>query len=1680
MPTNVEALAAIFMSWRWGGMRRSRANERCIVVRASMETMLFSASTSFILLLSQVAHGVWIPQEYSASTWTADFGKFLAQLIQAEGSHGVIVLFDYQSYSEGDRRILLDALQEKPITVLVYGLRDEDSMQSFLSTMEAAKDQTFKHYGVLVVTRDQQLGTSLLDTIRTKDLIRRGFLYIFTEPLEEEMRSYRIVIEPMRIVFLRRRDPRTLSPSGAKSLHVSVYYNQACPSPCPRPVKVNDWSIHRGFSSLPPLPRPEDVYRNFQGRTFHLPVIQNVCPDKVPLSHFHHSTPAMAQSFLIRTFLLQLGPIRKGEDKRDYEWFLDDTSMTDGRSIAVEFSFPTLQGLNGYISRAPPPEDPLFFEVTGIALPGWTLLLFAGLLITVAHAGLQWAAGEGKDVLWRAFFAAFGGFLQQGIPGRVFMAFFLSYTLIMGTLIRASLVSFYTNPGKVKPMETLIELDEAMGRGDAKAIVVRDSSSSGIFEIGTEVYASIFHKMQRQKGGYTVESIEDCIQGVLSPSDGIPTVCSEGRIALNYFAAQINAGKEREVLHVNAEEFFVKYKAIAMQWGAAYLDAFDKILARMWEAGIMYKLTDDEFKRQELQLGIQHTESGEAHEKRRTFTLQRMSSAFFLLFAGIFIAGIDESVLERPILETQLHFQRSGGGREVHCGAGMETMLFSASFILLLSLPQVSHGIWIPPIEEHPAPTLTADFGKFLAQFFLAEGFRCAIVLFDYQSYSDRDRQTLLGALQEKPITILLFNLRDEDSMQSFLLTMEASKRETFRHYGILVVTRDQQLGISLLKTIRAEDLIRRGFLYVFTEPLEEEMRRYRITIEPMRIVFLQWAFLTHSPRTPNRFPSNLHVSVYYNQACPSPCPRPVKVNDWSIHRGFSSLPPLPRPEDVFRDFQGRTFRLPLLRAFFIHLQRWLRVFSFGHFFYSWVLFENERIKGSEFVNGTFPGVLGRIMNRDYEWFLDDTTVTYERNIAVEFSFPTLQGLNGYISRAPPPEDPAFFEVTGIASPGWTLLLFSVLLVAVAHAGLQWAAGERKDVLWRAFFAAFGGFLQQDSVPVPHGNPGRVLMACFFSYTLIMGTLIRASLVSFYSDPGKVQPMETLAELDEAMGGGDVKAIVVEESSTSEFFVTGTGVYASIFHKMLLQKGGYTVENIEDCIQGVLSPSDGIPTVCSEGRIALNYFAAQVNAGKGEGERQMLLDTLQEKPISTLVFGLRDDDSMQSFLAMMEASKRVTFGYYGILIVSRDQQLGTSLLKTVVAFPLHVSVYYNQACPSPCPRPVKVNDWSIHLGFSSLPPLPRPESAYRDLQGRTFRLPVIQDYEWFLDDTTTMYERSIAVEFSFPTLQGLNGYVTRAPPPEDPPFFEIYGISTPGWTLLLFAGIVIFIAHAGLQWAAGERKDVMWRAFYAAFGGFSQQDSVPVPPGNSGRVLMVFFLSYFLIMGTLMRASLVSFYSDKGKMNAMETLDELDEALGRGDVKAIVVRGSSTYAIFATGTEVYASIFDKMQRQSSGYIVDNIEKCVQAVLTPSDGIPAVCIEGRIALDYFAEKINAGKEWEVLHVNADKFFVKYKGVAMQWGSAYLPAFDKMRGVCGGIAGVLLGSELRMLSALSQYQSLLCSVSKSQPGSRIRIWIPPIEEHPAPTLTADFGKFLVQFFLAEGFRCVIVLFDYQSYS
>ena len=61
-------------------------------------------------------------------------------------------------------------------------------------------------------------------------------------------------------------------------------------------------------------------------------------------------------------------------------------------------------------------------------------------------------------------------------------------------------------------------------------------------------------------------------------------------------------------------------------------------ILRLWEAGIIYKLTDDEFDRQKFELKKGETEGGR-EEKRRAFTLGQMEGSFVALGAGLVVAG---------------------------------------------------------------------------------------------------------------------------------------------------------------------------------------------------------------------------------------------------------------------------------------------------------------------------------------------------------------------------------------------------------------------------------------------------------------------------------------------------------------------------------------------------------------------------------------------------------------------------------------------------------------------------------------------------------------------------------------------------------------------------------------------------------------------------------------------------------------------------------------------------------------------------------------------------------------------------------------------------------------------------------------------------------------------------------
>lgn len=90
--------------------------------------------------------------------------------------------------------------------------------------------------------------------------------------------------------------------------------------------------------------------------------------------------------------------------------------------------------------------------------------------------------------------------------------------------------------------------------------------------------------MERQ-GNWLIPSVQEGLQQTLSD----PTFSVfAGREKLIFDSLRLG-GEEK--LHINREVFFTKYKAIAMRTGSPLKQAFNKVLQRLTDGGIINKIT---------------------------------------------------------------------------------------------------------------------------------------------------------------------------------------------------------------------------------------------------------------------------------------------------------------------------------------------------------------------------------------------------------------------------------------------------------------------------------------------------------------------------------------------------------------------------------------------------------------------------------------------------------------------------------------------------------------------------------------------------------------------------------------------------------------------------------------------------------------------------------------------------------------------------------------------------------------------------------------------------------------------------------------------------------------------------------------------------------------------------------
>ncbi|XP_077302826.1 ionotropic receptor 40a-like [Arctopsyche grandis] len=517
----------------------------------------------------------------------------------------------------------------------------------------------------------------LLEQLKNNKVIRRSLLYFFYWGRNNVTSKFKRTIEkPMKISTVT--NPR----HGV----FRIYYNQAS-TKYDNQLKMVNWWTGRLFSS-PALPPADAVYNNFNGQIFKVPVFHAppwhfvhqynksvievtggrdhklliLLAEKLNFRYEYFDPPDRSQGSGVGnngSFKGVLGIIQR----READFFLGDVTVTWERQLGVEFSVFTLADSGAFITHAPRRLSETFALLRPFKWQVWPAVL-----ATVVISGPTfWAAASGS-ALWRPlrsppaptlstcvwFITSI--FLRQsgrspsnsGRARALVLLLSLAATYVLAGVYSATLTSLLAKPAREPPLVNLFALERAMIHSGYSLFVERHSSSLAILQNGTGVYGRLWNLMRRQRI-YAVKSVEQGVRKMLQTPDS-PVALLAGRETLFFNSKRFGVSSFQL-----SEKLYTRYSAIAMQQGCPYLNIFNKVLMQLFEAGILTKITLEEYEKlrdsgMEVPSTARSTgtnedkvskpNSNENLQKLEPINMRMLQGAFYVLIFGYIISGV--------------------------------------------------------------------------------------------------------------------------------------------------------------------------------------------------------------------------------------------------------------------------------------------------------------------------------------------------------------------------------------------------------------------------------------------------------------------------------------------------------------------------------------------------------------------------------------------------------------------------------------------------------------------------------------------------------------------------------------------------------------------------------------------------------------------------------------------------------------------------------------------------------------------------------------------------------------------------------------------------------------------------------------------------------------------------------
>nr|QBB73021.1 ionotropic receptor [Protaetia brevitarsis] len=616
---------------------------------------------------------------YLLRKYGGELDSAIADIVIGFPSHTVAIVFD-STLDEDLLSSLCDSLSVRGISLYIFNISTIAKLEEYFSFLA---DTVSKYLPIHTLHfTNEKLAEHLLMEITENSFIRRNIYYIFYWGRNDIQRYFlRNMQEAMKVILIT--NPRNDA--------YRIYFNQATSHRKHHLTMVNWWTREKRLFNHPTLPSAIDIFKDFKNRLIYVPVIHKppwhfviyrndtfqvlggrddkllcLIAENLKFRYEYIDPPERIQgsSFSSNgTFEGVLGLIWK----REVEFFLGDVALTLERSNVVEFSFLTLADSGAFVTHAPDTLNEALALIRPFHWKVWPAIVLTFLIsgpmlyVLITFPNLwqpRFLIKSRSKLLCDCIWFTTSLFLRQSErepsnshKSRFFIILLtIAATYVIGDMYSANLTSLLAKPGREKSINNLIQLEEAIKYEDFQLFVEKHSSTHSLLENGTGIYGRLWELMNTVQSRYLVNSVEEGVKLVKDFSD---VAVIAGRETLFFDIQRFGPIN----FHLS-EKINTAYSAIAFQLGCPYVENVNKILMAIFEAGILTKMTEDEYeklgKQQIVEKKLEGGENSpsiaenehrkiieavESRQKLKAINIRMLQGAFYLLFIGHVVAA---------------------------------------------------------------------------------------------------------------------------------------------------------------------------------------------------------------------------------------------------------------------------------------------------------------------------------------------------------------------------------------------------------------------------------------------------------------------------------------------------------------------------------------------------------------------------------------------------------------------------------------------------------------------------------------------------------------------------------------------------------------------------------------------------------------------------------------------------------------------------------------------------------------------------------------------------------------------------------------------------------------------------------------------------------------------------------